>query len=203
MRLLRELGWLGLAAGLLGLILSKGTGTPFGIILMPAFLISGPLFFMLSNLPVREESSLPILEPYLLMTNLFILPWLALGFEKVIPRFRSISIGILAVLILWFAPRASHRKDFIAYDFGKNILRSMPLHSSFFEPDDASAFVLSYFQTVEKKREDISILLTLRTKWGYDEIMRRYPDLLPGMSFPNAPDANQYLTREYRAGWAV
>ncbi len=181
----RELGWAGIALILIGIVFQRSLGLKdwmwfCGV----SFMLSGPLFFILSNLPVKEETTLPILEPYLLMANLFILPWLAVGAEKI----KWAVWPLLIIMLILAVPEIpSRRHDFSAYDYGRNILKTMPLKSSLFEPDDTTAFVVSYFQTVEKRRVDIAVLLTLRTKWGYDQVMRKYPDLLPGMNFPNAP----------------
>ena len=93
----RELGILGLGAAGLGLFRSiEKIPKVCALVCGATFLISGPLFIILSNLPVREETTLPILEPYFLMINLFALPWLAKGFE----RMKFLSPALLLVLVL-------------------------------------------------------------------------------------------------------
>lgn len=185
-----ELGWLAAGAALVGLALDFKKPKRLSFFLGATFLISGPAFFVLSNLPIHEETSRSILEPYLLMTNLFALPWIALGFEKIFSAFRLGPVipaaAFLAHFLLFRTPAENRRHDFLAWDYGKNLMRTMPVNSSLFEPDDTTAFVLSSLQVAEGKRTDLTLLMGLRTRWGYEQIMERRPDLLLGMSFGDA-----------------
>ncbi len=182
----RELSWVGIPLLFIGLFLRRNS-VPKDMRRLSGvtFVLSGPLFFILSNLPVHEETTLPILEPYLLMSNLFLLPWLAVGAEKL----KTAVWPALALVLLFFAVKTPpHRNDFSAYDYGRNILKTMPLGSSLYEPDDTTAFVMSYLQSAENRRRDIAVLMTLRTKWGSDLIVKKYPYLLKGSSFSNAQE---------------
>ena len=198
-----ELGWLAAGAALIGLSLDLKKPRTLSFFLGTTILISGPAFFILSNLPVHEETSRPILEPYLLMTNLFALPWIAMGFEKIFSAARLGPVipaaAFLAHFLLFRTPAENRRHDFLAWDYGKNLMRTMPAGSSIYEPDDTTAFVISSLQVSEKKRTDIALLTGLRTLWGYEQFMRRRPDVLPGMSFADAPSFIQaLLTRHLR-----
>jgi hypothetical protein len=57
------------------------------------FIISGPCFVILSNLPITAETSAPILEPYYLMINLFFLPFIFMGFISITKKVESYFLG--------------------------------------------------------------------------------------------------------------
>lgn len=190
----RELkGW-GIVLAFLGFLRSIRSREPVSFWLI-SFFISGPLFFILSNLPPNVETTLPILEPYLVMANLLLLPWLAKGIEPVFlhSRLRTgpwsfFIFAFLLIFLLFHSFPPSRRRDFFAYDYGKNILKTMPLGSSLYDPDDTTAFVLTYLQVVENQRRDISLLMTLRTRWGYEQLKKRKAELLPKGEFRSAQE---------------
>lgn len=158
------------------------------------FLVSGPFFFLLSNLPIEAETTLPILEPYLVMANLFALPFIAIGTEQLFyklktRRFLKYIAGMgLGFIIIIFSWPISHRTEFYAYDYGKNLMKTMPRHSSLYEPDDMTAFSLSYLQTVEHYRNDIIQLMTLKTLWGYEQLKKRNSEVVPPGDFQSAQE---------------
>ncbi len=195
-----ELGWFGLSlsgAGIIRCIARKETRKPEVWLVSIPWVLAGPLFFILSNLPVQEKTTLPILEPYLLMVQVFASYWVAIGWEGVMSSiewtfFRSkirvkwaVTPVAAAAIIAILLPH-SRRNQFYAYDYGKNLAKTMPLQSSLYEPDDVTAFTLSYLQIGEGYRNDIALLMTLKTFWGYDQIKKRYPDIVPQEEFSNA-----------------
>ena len=100
--------------------------------------------------------------------------------------------GMTAVLLIMLGSRNwsvdSQRNDFYAYDYARNLLRSLPLHAVLYDPDDPTYFTIQVLQTVENRRPDVVLLSFFRTRWGYEQIKRRWPDLLPPIPINNGQD---------------
>ena len=43
-------------------------------------------------------------------------------------------------------PQCYYRDHFFAYDYGRNILKTLPKGSIIYDPDDPTAFIVSYLQ---------------------------------------------------------
>ena len=194
---LRVWGVLAAAAGLFVPARRRGSGKSRELVFCGAgYLLASPVFILLSNLPAASETSLPILEPYFVMAHLLTVPWMAAGFneglgwlEKRVPRRAVPALGWSAVVLAALFTRfKSARRDFSAYDYGKNVLKTMPKDSSLYDPDDTTAFVVSYLQTAGGLRRDVVPLMTLRTFWGYRQIRERHPELAPPGEFRSAPE---------------
>ena len=150
--------------------------------LFVSLVISGPLFIILSNLPPSEKTTLPILEPHLLLPNLIFALFIAAGVRKLMeygPAAKAVVIALLVVLFSMKLPLCSYREHFYAYDYGKNLLKTAPPGSIIYDPDDATAFIVSYLQVTAGKRPDIKLAAFFRTRWGYELLKERYPDILP------------------------
>ncbi|MFA5974539.1 MAG: DUF2723 domain-containing protein [Elusimicrobiota bacterium] len=189
----QEWGISGLLAGVLGGLaaLRPCPGRRPLAMLSLAWLLSGPCFFVLSNLPVQEPTTPAILQPYLVIPNL-VWAFLVTGGCLVFLR-RNRWVAALAVLCLvsesaFTLTRVSHRSDFYTYDYGLDVMRSLPLGAVVFDPDDPTSFTLHALQTTEGRRRDLVLLNFFRTRWGYEQIRRRWPELLPGVPIDNAQD---------------
>jgi tetratricopeptide (TPR) repeat protein len=88
-----------------------------------------------------------------------------------------------------FLTRLESRLDFTAWDYGKGLAASLPRDALVLDPDDPTAFTLSYLSAAHSIRTDIVPLLYFRTLWGYAQIRRRHPELLP----PGRIDSGQVL----------
>jgi hypothetical protein len=159
--------------------------------------LSGPLFFVLSNLPLEAPTTPAILQPYLLLSGLLWCFFAAHGLFALTRLFNRPFLvgGVLAGGAIALSPLArpmaapSHRQDFYAYDYGRNLMRSLPPNAVLFDPDDPTSFTIRAMQATERRRLDLVPLNFFRTRWGYETIRRRWPDLLPAEDIPNA----QYL----------
>ncbi|MBN1384877.1 MAG: DUF2723 domain-containing protein [Elusimicrobia bacterium] len=156
----------------------------------PLFLFwffSGPFFFIISNLPLEDKTSLPILEPYLIMPLAVFSIWIGLGILyihcKLIKFVNNEIVLILAagivILGIFRAPELNKRYEFIAYDYSKDLLKTLPYNSVLFNPDDTTTFTLKYQQECLGKRKDIKLAVFYKTLWGYQQIKERYPEILP------------------------
>ncbi|MFH1379907.1 MAG: tetratricopeptide repeat protein [bacterium] len=159
------------------------------------FVISGPFFILLANLPIEHNTSLPILEPNLLMPGLIWALCIGLGLNWIadlrISHTKWIS-GSIAVLLIVSGVSGSrgrgmnNRDNFLSYDFGKNILRSMEPGSILYNSDDPTTFITEYLKTVHEYRNDIRTFVYFRTLWGYHRLQKLYPEIMPDGSQDNA-----------------
>ena len=83
------------------------------------------------------------------------------------------------------------RNDFYAYDYARNLLRSLPRNAVLYEPDDPTRFSIQVLQRVEHRRPDVVLLNFFRTRWGYEQIKRR----LAGPPAPRSDRNGQELLR--------
>ena len=90
------------------------------------------------------------------------------------------------------------RQDFMAYDYGRNLLRALPPHAVLYDPDDPTSFTVRALQITENRRTDIVPLNFFRTRWGYED-MRRHTSLLPDFAIENAQELQRILWTYSRA----
>ena len=155
-------------------------------IILPGYFLTGIGFFILSNLPIKEKTTLPILEPHLLLPGtLFVL---LIGYtvhqipkSGIIKHIKYLLILIPCWLLLTNSADKNHREHFFAYDYGKNLLKTIPVKSILYDTDDPTTFIFTYLQTCENKRSDIALLTYFRTKWGAEKFLKNHPELLPGI----------------------
>jgi hypothetical protein len=93
--------------------------------------------------------------------------FLALPFPLVLANFDGINLS----------------KQLLRYDYGVNLMKSLPRNSVFFAEADEDYFNFFYFQMVEKKRPDITMIpaFTLFETWGVSQVERFHPEL--GLDF--------------------
>lgn len=144
-------------------------------------LISGPGFIILSNLPPELNTTLPILEPHLVLPNLMFGLFIVAGAYALL---KSNVLKALSVLLVLFSfiehiGECNYRNHFYAYDYGRNLFMTVKKQGLIYDPDDATAFISSYLQEIEKKRNDIRVITFFRTRWGYELLKKKYPELLP------------------------
>jgi tetratricopeptide (TPR) repeat protein len=107
-------------------------------------------------------------------------------------------MGVLVVPIVSRPSPQSERNDFYAYDYARNLLRSLPPDAVLYEPDDPTHFSIQVLQLVENRRPDIALLNFFRTRWGYEQIKRKWPDLLPPVPIGSGQELQRVLW-EYAA----
>ena len=81
--------------------------------------------------------------------------------------------------LLFNFQKITEEKQVVRYDYGVNLLKSLPSRSVFFAEGDEDYFPLYYLQNVEKKRADVIMIpaFILFEDWGVENIRRQYPDL--------------------------
>lgn len=126
------------------------------------------------------------LLPALYIMALLISPGVAALSALKVPRYASISAAILALIAMSvFNFRINDlSRDYIAYDYGNNILASMNKGSIYIADSDHNAMPVYYLQEVEKKRADIKLAVAsfLAYDWGIEDFRRR-----TGVDLPMTP----------------
>lgn len=131
------------------------------------FIVSGLGFLVLGNLPFDSQSS-GILPRFYLMSAIPFVFAIGQFFERmfrmpVIARVKpvAISIGFLLPIYLFYnahGHRTFSRHDFAAYDYGRNLLRTLPRNAILFmDGGDDTFYTLAYLTMVEKRRDDLEL----------------------------------------------
>jgi hypothetical protein len=191
-----EWRWVGIGLGVVGFFWAMRSTVyrrwawAFG----SSWVLAGPAFVVLSNLPLNEATTPAILEPYWLLMGVLWSPFVAWGafacFERLPGRVSQV-LGAAACVALFIngtirAQPLAHRRDFFAYDYGRNILHSLPPGSVLYDPDDPTSFTIRSLQATEGRRLDVIPLNFFLTRWGYVQMRQRWPDLLPPQPVENA-----------------
>lgn len=176
---------------------------PLSRILVPGFLLSGPLFIVWANLEPGRAETMPILEPHLVLPLVCAAALAALGAADLSRRFPAWGAAALLVAAgasLW--PRRaeasallSHRCDFAAWDYGTALAAGVPKGALILDPDDPTAFTLSYLNAAHGRRPDVTPLLYFRTRWGYALLKKRSPELLPDREITSGRELEDVLVR--------
>ena len=188
--LVGELGWFGMLFAGWGYWRGRKRSEVQGATL--AAFLSGPLFIVWANLDPSRAETYAILEPHLVLPVVFVACLAGWGFADALkastPRLKGAAGPLFAALFAvshaWThahsaAARLNTRWDLTAYDFGVGLLSELPKGALLYDPDDQTAFTLSYFQNIRGERPDISPLMYFRTRWGYEQLRKRHPELLP------------------------
>ncbi|OGS46567.1 MAG: hypothetical protein A2539_01685 [Elusimicrobia bacterium RIFOXYD2_FULL_34_15] len=152
------------------------------------WLFSGPIFFIVSNLPLEDKTSLPILEPYLIMPLIIFVVWIGIGIYNFLLKLGehaglkntiALAFLILVLVISFNIKNLDKRYEFIAYDYSKDLLKTLPFNSILYNPDDTTTFTLKYQQECLNKRKDIKLAVFYKTFWGYEQLKEKHPEILP------------------------
>ena len=111
-------------------------------------------------------------------------------------RLPKILLGVLVFvalplnLVVSNFSGADQKNQLLLYDYGENLLKSLPRQAVFFAEGDEDYFSLYYFQTLEGQRPDVRMIptFTLFEPWGVDQVERLHPELgltASSMAFPD------------------
>jgi len=87
--------------------------------------------------------------------------------------------GTVFLIIAVKLPKLNKRYEFIAYDYSKDLFKTLPHNSILFNPDDTTTFTLKYQQDCLNKRKDVKPAVFYKTLWGYGQLKKKYPEILP------------------------
>jgi tetratricopeptide (TPR) repeat protein len=207
--LLHQFTFLGLALALLGLI-SYRRFKLFNSYVALGFFFSGIFFVLLANMPITNPLLLGVLHRFYIMPAIFFAYWIGLGANQVLLWIQTtqeakffrlgLPILILGSLTSWqFASNveeADFRNNYVAEDFARNILDSLPERSLFFVRGDVASMGVDYLQMVEGERPDVMTLdqAKLTYPWYYKQMQRRYPEIvLPGKRYDGLETRNVHF----------
>jgi hypothetical protein len=125
------------------------------------------------------------LMPALLVSALFVSYGIAASLKKINENTgRAIAVAACAVMIFSgtgnYADANSHR-NYIAYDYGINILETMEKGALYIPEGDSNLYPLYYLRGVEKKRRDIIIMPVtyIAYKWFRENMAKKYGRVYP------------------------
>jgi tetratricopeptide (TPR) repeat protein len=128
------------------------------------FLIAGPLFLYMANMPPNPHA-LAIVEPYYLLPDLAVAFWCAAGFFGAAAEYAAALPGIVllaglsAAFVLYNGAHGSCRRWlFAAEDYASDVMRSSPPGASVAAKKDVQLFSLWYLQAVRGLRPDLNFV---------------------------------------------
>ncbi len=152
--------------GLIGLFSLWKREKMFSLALFSAWLFSGPVFIYMANMPPNPHA-LAILEAHFLLPNLFIAVFMAegisyginaAGFANVKAAAPVFCAALLGIQLYNGNIDLQKRWNLVAYDYSKNILRSLPPNSILVMKKDVQLFALWNRQYVSGERKDAAIV---------------------------------------------
>jgi hypothetical protein len=196
-----EIGWLGFILALFGVkqwFRSSGKSILYFILL--SWFLVWAINFSYFNISQTADS------PYLTIKFFLSSDWMifllsSIGMVSLLNQLNHLkeSLSLLMAFLLvccliwkennvWNGINQSSQT--VTYDYGQNLLKSLPVNSLFFAESDADYFSLYYLQQVEHRRPDVIMIptFTLFESWGTQAVEKRNPDLgltASSVSFPD------------------
>jgi len=148
------LGTLIFAVGALSFMKDKKLGWAFFIFIIG----SGPGFVLLANAGI-DATSRELMERFFFLSFIFAVAVMAGGL-KLLPKYAAGLSLVLPVFLLWTNyPLLEHRQEYMYYDYGKDILKTVPRGSLLFsDRADEMEFALTYLHTAGGRRPDIKFI---------------------------------------------
>ncbi|MEW6556709.1 MAG: DUF2723 domain-containing protein [Elusimicrobiota bacterium] len=141
------------------------------------YFIAGPVFIAIAKMPPNPHA-LAIMEPHYLISDLMLTIWFGYGIYYISAKFQKFILLFLIIPISLFVLnyRAQNmRFNFVAYDFARNVFRSLPENSIIISREDIQVFSQWYLQFVEKKRADIAVIAKgLAGSLWFQETLKKY-----------------------------
>ena len=144
-----------------GLLLSAGCALAlvrtdlrkFSATMLIFVVCAGPLFLMMANVTVEGSA-------YGIVLRFLPLPLMSLsllGIMGLSAKRSAVWVSIVLMIVLFRIPQAhSMRTQFLAYDFGRNVLRTLPPRTLLLsDRADECEFVLAYLFYSEQRRNDV------------------------------------------------
>ncbi|MDO8734260.1 MAG: tetratricopeptide repeat protein, partial [Elusimicrobiota bacterium] len=162
---------------LLGFLYLYGKNKHFLVSTFLIYFISGPVFIAIAKMPPNPHA-LAIMEPHYLISDLILVIWFGCGIYYISEKLKKLKVLLLIIpvglFILNFYSQ-NMRFNFIAYDFARNVFRSIPKNSIIISREDIQVFSQWYLQFAEKKRSDIIVIAKglSGSKW-YQEGLKKY-----------------------------
>lgn len=156
--------------------------------LMIILLLYGLCFIIIARFPYGK-GFMALLERFYLPSYLAFVFYIGKALDHILGWLnkigRSVCIAAFFMLVTVLAvvrfPDVDRHSNYLARDYGRNLLRSLDQRAILFVMGDVPVSSLLYCQYVEKKRQDVTIIVEglLSSRWYLDQLSRRYPDILP------------------------
>lgn len=153
-----EVSWPVLLLGLIGLGLGLREKKKGAVLFTVLFLISGPGFFLLSNLPF-DFQSVGVMGRFMIMPLFAVIA----GF-LFFPRSKKIFVTLMVPFLVFMSVKQAlatwgdHRHFMMVWDYGQEMLKIMPEGSALFmDGGDDAFYSLAMLQNVLGKRKDLEL----------------------------------------------
>jgi tetratricopeptide (TPR) repeat protein len=127
------------------------------LFLLLSFLLSGMFFFVVANLPVTPETE-GILPRFYLMSLAIFMIYIYIGAKRL--KLMALPLVII-ILLLQFLPlpvKINKRDYYLTYDYGRNLLRTLPHNAILFmDGGDDTFYSLGYLIFAEGRRKDVEL----------------------------------------------
>ncbi len=183
----------GILLAITGFIYLFVTDLPFNIFLITGIFFTGFFFVSIANMPFEIPLLVGVLQRFYIMSAVFFSFYTGFG-VKYLLDYRSstfsatwnVIIAVFIVFICFSVPfisnmdEADFRNNYLAFDYGKNILSPLPQDSILFVKGDLPSMTVDYLQMAEGFRRDVKVIdyVKLRYDWYTEEIKKRYPDMV-------------------------
>ena len=119
---------------------------------------SGPGFVLLANVGL-DQGSKELMERFFFLSFMFAAAIMAGGIA-IMPKFlKGVSLALPLMLLWQNAPALSQRQEYLYYDYGKNILKTLPPNSLLFsDRADEMEFAVAYLHIAAGLRPDIKYI---------------------------------------------
>jgi len=138
------------------------------------FLITGPVFLLISKMPANPHALVIVEAAYLIPFFCFFV-FVGFGFRK-LPAFFPVTAGLAAAVFLFFLnfPNLNNRSNFFARDWAVNVFNSTPPGSIALFRKDVQLFSVWYENIVSGKRKDSLFLAQgmMQAPWYQRQILR-------------------------------
>jgi len=182
----------GILLAIAGFIYLLFKDLPFNMFLLTGIFFTGFFFVSIANMPFEIPLLVGVLQRFYIMSAVIFSFYTGFGVKFLLDFFgkfsasRHIIISVIIVFICFFVPfisnmdEADFRNNYLAIDYGKNILSPLPQNSILFVKGDLPSMTSDYLQMVEGFRRDIKVIdyVKLRYAWYTETIKKRYPDII-------------------------
>lgn len=152
-----------------------------------SWIVCGPLFIYMGNMPPNTHA-LAILEAHFLLPNLIVAIWAGAGLAYLLKRdlgmagrtaFTVVPVFMIAANVYNNVPELVKRNNMVAYDYSRNILRSVPLNAVLVMKKDVQLFSIWNQRYVEGRRPDVAVVSQglAASPWYQASMRRQFPDL--------------------------
>ena len=175
--LINQFNMAGFLCGLAGLYFLIREKSGFSLFTSMLFLLTGPFFALLANMPL-DKHSIAMLEVFYLPSMIVFSIWAGFAVSKISARFKPLALIIPAITLIVNFTSLDRSKNYCARDYGMNVLASLPENAIIFAKRDETRNSVWYLQLVEKKRTDVKLIVLPLPQWWTKEVERKWPGII-------------------------